>query len=243
MLELGPASVQDIAKKAGVNRATTYVLIESLKRRGLVSSVDQGKKVMFAAESPQHLMTICEDEGRHFEEKKRQLMEGMPQLTALFNAMEEKPRVRFFEGEEGIDACREAVLELAQGLQSWSQFITIDQQMLKVAAHNEHVRLRFSSGPMKLRLLYKLEEGIVSLPKLGRNTEARPLPMGAPSFTGEFDIFETFIVVWAQKSSYMAVLIENREIAQMAKAMFELAWIAAKPPEKEKTLNNFLRAS
>ena len=38
MLELGPAAVQDIAKKAGVNRSTTYVMIESLKRRGLIST-------------------------------------------------------------------------------------------------------------------------------------------------------------------------------------------------------------
>ena len=36
-LELGPAPVQDISHKAKVNRATTYVMIESLMGRGLIS--------------------------------------------------------------------------------------------------------------------------------------------------------------------------------------------------------------
>jgi amidophosphoribosyltransferase len=39
MLELGPSSVLEISAKAGVNRPTTYVQIETLKKMGLVSQV------------------------------------------------------------------------------------------------------------------------------------------------------------------------------------------------------------
>jgi len=37
MLELGPSPVLDIAAKAAINRPTTYVQIELLKKKGLVS--------------------------------------------------------------------------------------------------------------------------------------------------------------------------------------------------------------
>ena len=51
-LELGPAPVQDISHKAKVNRATTYVMIESLSTRGLISTFVKGKKRYYSAESP-----------------------------------------------------------------------------------------------------------------------------------------------------------------------------------------------
>lgn len=242
MLELGPSTVQEIAKKAEVNRATAYVLIESLKRFGLVSGVEQGKKALFAAESPKRFESLCLDEVHLLEEKKQELFASMPQLLALFNAMEEKPRVRFFEGEEGIDVCREAMLELAKGVQSWCQFIHIDQKTLEIAKRGEHSRLKFSSGRLSFRQLYSFDPGL-ELPVLGRNTERRLLPSSTPLFTGEFDIFDDFILLSGHLGKIVNVIVESTEVARMAKAMFELAWIAAKPPEKEKTLGSFLRAS
>ena len=37
LLELGSAVVSDVAKKAGINRSTAYVLLESLEKKGFVS--------------------------------------------------------------------------------------------------------------------------------------------------------------------------------------------------------------
>ena len=46
-LELGQSAVQAIANKSGVNRATTYFVIEGLTTKGLISSFHQGKKQFF----------------------------------------------------------------------------------------------------------------------------------------------------------------------------------------------------
>ena len=37
LFELGPSVVSGLAKKAGINRSTTYVILETLAKRGLVS--------------------------------------------------------------------------------------------------------------------------------------------------------------------------------------------------------------
>ena len=60
-LELGKSSVQNIAKKADVNRATTYVVIEALIKRGLMSSANENKKQYFIAEAPEKLKSqeVC----------------------------------------------------------------------------------------------------------------------------------------------------------------------------------------
>ena len=44
LLELGTASVESIAKKAGTKRPTTYLVLDDLQNRGLVSIVPQQKK-------------------------------------------------------------------------------------------------------------------------------------------------------------------------------------------------------
>ena len=52
-LELGPSPVQVISQKSKVNRATTYVVIDSLMAMGLMSTYDEGKKTFFTSESPE----------------------------------------------------------------------------------------------------------------------------------------------------------------------------------------------
>ena len=42
-LELGQSAVQGISSRSGVNRATTYFIIEGLTAKGLISSFHQGK--------------------------------------------------------------------------------------------------------------------------------------------------------------------------------------------------------
>ncbi|HEU0050855.1 MAG TPA: helix-turn-helix domain-containing protein, partial [Patescibacteria group bacterium] len=56
LLELGPTGAQEIGKRADVNRTTTYLCLEMLKRRGLVSHFDEAKKLCFSAESPERLV-------------------------------------------------------------------------------------------------------------------------------------------------------------------------------------------
>ena len=62
-LEMGPSPVQDISHKAHVNRATTYVMIESLSARGLMSTF-QRQEAFLCRQSPERLMTIVEREQR-----------------------------------------------------------------------------------------------------------------------------------------------------------------------------------
>src|SRR3989344_1124702 len=102
MLELGPATVLEISARAGVNRPTTYVQIESLKKMGLVSTQIKGKKQLFIAESPEQLEFIIENQKKEIEHKKEELSKLLPELTSLFNVAGDKPQVRFFEGKEGI---------------------------------------------------------------------------------------------------------------------------------------------
>src|SRR5688572_25102021 len=66
-LELGSSTAQMIAAKATVSRPTTYIMIESLIKRGLMSSFQKGKKRMFVSGKPRQLLYILEQQKKAIE--------------------------------------------------------------------------------------------------------------------------------------------------------------------------------
>lgn len=94
-LELGEASIQRISKKAKIKRTTAYDIIETLKGKGLMGSIIKDKKHYYFASSPRKF----EDK---LEEQQKALKRLMPELLAITNLIDKKPRIRFYEGSEGI---------------------------------------------------------------------------------------------------------------------------------------------
>ncbi|RJQ30486.1 hypothetical protein C4572_04225, partial [Candidatus Parcubacteria bacterium] len=107
-LELGSDTVQNIAKKAKVNRATTHVIImEKLIKKGLMSSFKKDKKTFYQVESPEQLMRLLRDQEEDIKRKEEEFKKYLPELETLYSIAEEKPKVRFFEGKEGLISIRE----------------------------------------------------------------------------------------------------------------------------------------
>src|SRR3989344_4562656 len=105
-LVLGPDTVQNIAKKAGINRPTAYLQIESLKEKGILSEVEKDKKVLYMAESPDRLSSLLNTYEKELAFKKAELERVMPSLLESFNKAGERPKVRFFEGKQAADLLR-----------------------------------------------------------------------------------------------------------------------------------------
>lgn len=112
-LELGETSVVRIAQKAKVERTTTYLFLESLKKRGLIVLSKQGKKTVYSAENPKKLKT-------EVEEKSTFVDALLPELLSITNAIDRKPKVRFLESKEGIyDIYRETLQYPGQPIRMW----------------------------------------------------------------------------------------------------------------------------
>lgn len=228
MLELGPASVQDIAKKAGVNRATTYVMLEALKRRGLMSTFEKGKKTMFVAESPDRLKHLADVEMRAAEEKADRLKQVLPQFLALFNAAgSSKPMVRYFEGREGVAMCRAMI---GQTREEVLNFGAMDEGTLALSKIDEAERLSLTSR-VHGRIIAAIKPGL-SMAQLDKRTwQIRGIPYEDHPFTGDMIFSEGKIFIFIMKEQPCVFLIESQEMFGMLKALFETAWQQAKPLE------------
>src|SRR3989344_9528175 len=57
-LELGEATMQDLARKSGVKRTSIYNFIEKLKNDGFISMTRRKKRILYSAVHPKHVVEI-----------------------------------------------------------------------------------------------------------------------------------------------------------------------------------------
>jgi len=105
-LELGPSSVQNIAKIAELARPTAYEIIKKLeKKRLFVEAKQKGKKV-FIAQSPETILGILRTQKREIEEKEREFIRIIAALEARYSKEE---GIRVFKGKEGLKGLEEII--------------------------------------------------------------------------------------------------------------------------------------
>lgn len=236
-LELGEDTVQNIGKKAGVNRATTYVILEKLMGLGLVSSVENDKKAKFIAESPSELSNILESEKREIEGRRANLDEVMSQLMAVYNTKKGKPIVRYFEGADGLETLDRLGQEAFQGKSEILSIMPVD--LIEKQFPNRRksaVSYRVKMG-VKSRTIYTHESG--PIPDSVNQAELREavfLPRDQFPIDATIHIHPGWGIKFFhfEPGNYFGVMIQNPSIAKNMKLLFELAWEAAKNHEQKK---------
>ena len=183
---------------------------------------------MFTAESPSRLTAVLSRERHELDEKKKKLEESIPYFMALYNAVEDKPQVRFFEGDEGMAAVRE-IMQQPRG--EYLSFTAIDEGTVRVSKISETQRHKMARK-VHGRFIYSLKPGI-QIPKMDlTNWEVREIPYGSSPFTGEINIVENKVAAFVVKAKPVAFVVENKEMAELFRALFNAAWRVAKPVDK-----------
>jgi len=95
LLQLGPSTPYQIAKKAELKRPTAYVIAEELVEKGLIVHIPGEEKKQYIARTPD---TFIEER----EEKLRKAKSILPELRSFQKGINEKPSVLYFEGVEGL---------------------------------------------------------------------------------------------------------------------------------------------
>ncbi len=227
-LEMGPSPVQDISHKAHVNRATTYVMIESLSARGLMSTFQKGKKKFYSAESPERLMTIVEREQKVLAEKQSELTKAMPMLEALYNAEGAKPQVRYLEGAEGVKTVR-ALFEKLSG--DFIEIAPLDDvhetgELMGSEREAHHAVLRTRGTKYRVLAITKNTDPMC-LPDMGEGAW-KMLPPEKFPIHGSIVVRKDHVFLFSYKSGILSVVLRSQEIADAIRALFELAWDGAK---------------
>lgn len=228
LLEIGPASIQDIATKANVNRATTYLLVESLSKRGVASTTQKDTKQLFVAEPPERLVTILRLQKQELEEKERELISTMPFFNALYNSKAGKPQIQYFEGIEGLLAAREIFMD-EEG--DFVQILPVDDANTVaklVEERPEHLRA-LTEQQIHSRTLYVTADTDTIRTASWPHSQFRMVSALKFPIHAEMSVRGNHIFLFTFLPNVLTVIITNKILSDTMRALFEIAWESQEP--------------
>jgi sugar-specific transcriptional regulator TrmB len=228
-LELGTSTAQHIAAKATVSRPNTYIMIESLIKKGLMSSVTKGKKRYFVAAPPKDLKHLFDRELQEISEKRDVLDKLLPDLSAITSAAS-APKFSLFEGEDGVLTVYKDIIQAAKGTKKLETFVASDMVPGLVPDAFEGVLGDIDRAGIAVRAicLRHSEDGErSSLATHAKDASRKHLRADQFSFDGDLSVAGDKVAAVSLKGRTLAVMIDSKEIADTVRAMFTLAWEAA----------------
>lgn len=218
-LEMGVASAQDIAKKAGLKRTTTYSVLTYLVNRGVVGKTIIKNKTRFVAEPPEKLLNLVS-------EIQSNITKVLPQLEAIYNKNEIKPKITFFEGESAIhNAYEDTLKEKPKEILEWNTNIFFE----RFPKDYNYIEKRTKLGIKARRIagkgsLWDTRHKFLDEKELAQ-TAVVPKELFDPQV--EVNIYNNKIA-FMNYSENMSVIIESKAIADAMRQAYELSWQGAK---------------
>lgn len=228
ILELGSATVRELAKKVDLNRTTCYDILALLMKRGLVSKFKKKGKTFFQATDPRRLVSYLdrekEESAKRFEDQKQKLAAVMPEFLSMLAPSSTRPKVQFFEGEKGMREAYEDTLTTKETILAYANIETMYQGLphffpeyfSRRAVARIKIRAIFPDDPRSRKQSERNNEEL---------RETRFLPRKEMTFSPEINIYENkiLLVSWKEK---IAILIESKELAELQKLIFGITWDA-----------------
>jgi sugar-specific transcriptional regulator TrmB len=224
-LELGTATVQEIATKAGTERTNAYDVVNSLIKKRLMSITTLGKRNQYVAESPEALEQIIE-------QKRFELKDFIPELRSIHNVAETTPRVRFYPGIEGFKAVYEDILTCREkkmlGIFAMEDFLAVAGQEFL----DQMVEARVRKG-INLRVIRSREQEVEDI-YLSSELQLRDLryaPEGMVFPITSF-VYDNKVIYLSSKKETFGLIIESKDIAEAHKNYFLGLWQISEPQRK-----------
>src|SRR3989338_5275703 len=182
LLEIGPTTAGEIAKKIKSYRRNVYDFLDKLIERGLVSVVIKNKKRHYDAVGPEKLLNIIH-------EKEENLLSILPQLESYRKAEKNKDLVHVYFGKEGIKTFFERSLKI--GKQGETIFILGGSG--KTKTFGQYSRDYWDAQRLKHRVKVKMlsSEKREDIFKQNKCTEVRYLPK--ERFPISFSIYGDYV--------------------------------------------------
>lgn len=215
-LELGSSTVSEIAKRARLNRVTTYDLLERLLKRGFVHFFMRGGVKYFDITDPQ----IISHELRR---KLHDFKKALPEFKRL-RGEASHPKVQYFEGLAGIKALYADTLSSKTEILNYSNSREIREHWPNY--DEEYVKERVKRKIFLRGISPDDEHGKwVQAKDKEMLREIRLVPADKFTFTNEINIYDDKVAIASFKDEpLIGMIIESLEIANTQRDIFKMAW-------------------
>ncbi|MBI2448581.1 hypothetical protein HYV44_03455 [Candidatus Microgenomates bacterium] len=218
-LEFGPTTVAKLSSKSGVKRTTVYEFLDDLVARGVLIATVSGRRRLYIATPPSDLERLIE-------RQKEALREIMPELVLLAQKGPVRPKIKVYEGTEGLKYAWLEAINHPEGseLISYSDFDKIYEVLPRsfwehwvdvkvkrkitsrtILPSNKYAKIHTDENKRELR-----EHIFVS-------QEDYSVPL-------EVIVCNNRTAMMSLRDEKLAIVIESKYVADSQRALFNLLW-------------------
>lgn len=217
-LELGEASVQQLAQKAKIKRTTLYYILDELTEAGALICTKTGRKVYYVPEQPATLLKNARGKIADFEESLALLEEKVAYINR-------RPRVYFLYGAAGFKQVWDMILNTKE---KEYRIITEGENFLDYAKEKyiveEIIAKKKKLGVLSKQLITSSAYAKQIIAKDGQENRVSKLlpPIYKLPFTEI--ITESLVAFISPRFNNMIFIVENDAFSRTRKSIFETLW-------------------
>jgi HTH-type transcriptional regulator, sugar sensing transcriptional regulator len=240
LLQTGGSTASGLARRMKIPTSTAQYTCQQLLKKGLVRMIQKSNMYLFGAHSPRKLLELVNQQEEALHEKRESLERIIGELEGLMSPDTVLPKVKFFEGREGIiEAYKEVIADMEEGGEAISYVnpldLTTDSTRMKPVF--EKVYNEFARKKVRTRVIMPVSpQAMTYLKDEKKNLEEhRFVP------DGTFQCMPTEVILYrdkmycmtSQDNQVFATILQNAGIVAMQRAIFEMAWERAEDHHKK----------
>ncbi len=102
LIKLGNSPASVIARRLKLNRSTVRYNLENLAKKRFIFQENRNGTYFFTAEDPENILLLIQSEQKKIKQKELAVSQIIGDLKAMKNPHINTPKVRFFEGVDGL---------------------------------------------------------------------------------------------------------------------------------------------
>lgn len=223
LLQTGPCTAYQAAKRSGLKNATAYVTLDALVEKNAVTKLPKAKGVQYAASDPVELFVLARS---RFERAQA----ALPELRALAQGEGHVVRASYYEGLPQIKLMYKKLLDempnqtllafFAHGKDTpkelWDYWEVLNREMMK-----KKIKVRAVTTAHETTKAYL---NYTKVPK--EFMEIKGLSEKIYSSNISVEIYKNYTQIVSHRYE-QAILIENPDIANVLRQIFEIVWTTA----------------
>jgi len=214
-LELGTATIQELSEKSGIKRTSIYNFLTEMKEKGFFSEIKSKGKTLIIPEDPNLLIEKAEDNLKN-------VKNSLPELMGIFNLPGNKPKVKFYQGEEGIKTAYADLVKEGHPIYGFSDyekmFLSQDEEFLWTIPER-----RIKKG-IKFYCIAKNGPRGKEAKRLDKKQLRETKLVDKINFETEINIYGNKVSMISFRKPYACVIVEDAAIAQTLKSIWQSWW-------------------
>ena len=226
LLKRRSGSASELAAAAGIQRTTAYDILRELCEDNMAVMSISGRKRIYHANPPQELHRVLS-------EKLTQLETVLPVLQSLYFHNEQIPRIRFYEGIEGVRQIYEETIRQADseyyyigGMTDYAETVGPD---FVSDLTRRRVRKKIWSNGIRIR---ENETSIGdAVPGKENYRRIRYISGRGMAPSAMLTLFENKTAITSTARENFGVIIESAELYSILKLVWDMLWQTAEEPD------------